>query len=48
MIVSQEYFDSMMETMHLLKVPANAAHLQKSISQHRQGKGKVRKLVDDK
>ena len=47
-IVSQEYFDSMMETIHLLKVPANAAHLQKSIAQHRQGKAKVRALVADK
>jgi antitoxin YefM len=44
-IVSQEYFDSMMETVHLLKVPANAAHLQKSIAQYRQGKAKVRKLT---
>ena len=47
-IVSQEYFDSMMETMHLLRVPANAAHLHKSIAQHRHGKAKVRKLVADK
>ena len=47
-IVSQEYFDSMMETIHLLKVPANAAYLQTSIAQHRQGKAKVRKLVADK
>jgi antitoxin YefM len=45
-IVSQEYFDAMMETVHLLKVPANTAHLQKSIAQYRQGKVKVRKLVD--
>ena len=47
-IVSQEYFDSMMETIHLLKIPANATHLQKSIAQHRQGKAKVRQLVADK
>lgn len=44
-IVSQEYFDAMMETVHLLKVPANAAHLQKSIQQYRQGKAKARKLA---
>jgi antitoxin YefM len=44
-IVSQEYLDAMMETVHLLKAPANAAHLQKSIAQYRQGKAKVRKLV---
>ncbi|MGL4230993.1 MAG: type II toxin-antitoxin system Phd/YefM family antitoxin [Casimicrobium sp.] len=46
-IVSQEYFDAMMETVHLLKVPANAAHLQKSITQYRQGKTKVRELVSE-
>ena len=44
-IVSQEYFDAMLETVHLLKVPANATHLQKSITQHRAGKAKVRKLA---
>jgi antitoxin YefM len=44
-IVSQEYFDAMMETVHLLKVPANASHLQKSIQQYRQGKAKARKLA---
>jgi antitoxin YefM len=46
-IVSQEYFDAMMETVHLLKVPANAAHLQKSITQYRQGKTKARNLIND-
>lgn len=44
-IVSQEYFDAMMETVHLLKAPANAAHLQKSIGQYRAGKAKARKLA---
>lgn len=44
-IVSQEYFDAMMETVHLLKVPANAAHLQKSIGQYRAGRAKARKLA---
>jgi antitoxin YefM len=46
-IVSQAYFDAMMETVHLLKVPANAAHLQKSIAQYRQGKAKLRKLATE-
>jgi antitoxin YefM len=44
-IVSQEYFDSLTETVRLLKVPANAAHLQKSIDQYRAGKAKARKLA---
>lgn len=43
-ILSQELFDSMMETVHLLKTPANAAHLQKSIAQYTAGKTKVRTL----
>lgn len=44
-IVSQEYFDAMVETVRLLKVPANVAHLQNSIQQYRQGKAKARKLA---
>lgn len=44
-LVSQEYFDAMMETVHLLKGHANAAHLQKSITQYREGKAKARQLV---
>ena len=34
-----------METMHLLSAPANAAHLAKSIAQHKAGKAIRRKLV---
>ena len=39
-------FNSMMETMYLLKSPANAAHLSRSIEQFRKGKAKAHKLVD--
>jgi len=35
-----------METVHLLKSPANAAHLARSIEQYRQGKVQQRDLVD--
>ena len=35
-----------METVHLLKSPANAAHLARSIEQYRKGKAKARDLVD--
>ena len=45
-LMSLDTFNSMMETVYLLKSPANAAHLAKSIAQLRKGKNKVRKLVD--
>jgi hypothetical protein len=38
--------NSMMETLHLLKSPSNAKHLEKSLKQYRRGKTKA--LVDVK
>jgi antitoxin YefM len=35
-----------METVHLLKTPANASHLAKSIRQLRSGKTREQALVD--
>jgi antitoxin YefM len=46
-VMSLDSFNSLLETFHLLKSPANAAHLQRSISQFRQGKAVERDLVDD-
>jgi antitoxin YefM len=46
-VMSLDYFNSLMETVHLLKSPANAAHLSKSIKQHREGKTKQYDLTDD-
>ena len=37
-VMSLESFNSLMETVHLLKSPANAAHLERSISQFKQKK----------
>lgn len=34
-VMSVSQFNSLMETVHLLKSPANAAHLAKSIDQYR-------------
>lgn len=34
-IMSSVQFNSLMETVHLMKHPANAAHLSKSIKQYR-------------
>ena len=45
-VMSLDTFNSMMETVHLLKAPANAAHLAQSLQQYRQGKVRTRKLVD--
>ena len=45
-VMSLDYYNSLMETVYLLKSPANAAHLAKSIAQHQAGKTTVRKLVD--
>ena len=46
-VMSLEQFNSLMETVHLLKSPANAAHLAKSIKQFQSGKTVKRELVDD-
>ena len=46
-VMSLDYFNSLMETVHLLKSPANAAHLSKSIKQYREGNAKQYDLTDD-
>lgn len=45
-LMSLDTFNSLMETVHLLKSPANAAHLARSIAQYRQGQVKRQGLVD--
>jgi len=46
-VMSLDQFNGLMETVHLLKSPANAAHLSKSIQQYRAGKTEERGLVND-
>ncbi|MCF7697330.1 type II toxin-antitoxin system prevent-host-death family antitoxin (plasmid) [Mycetohabitans rhizoxinica] len=46
-IMSQDYYDSLMETVHLLRSPANVGHLERSIAQLRKGKATERKLAED-
>ena len=46
-VMSLDYFNSLMETVHLLRSPANAEHLNRSISQYRAGQVKQAKLLDE-
>jgi antitoxin YefM len=44
--MSLDTFNGLMETVHLLKSPSNAAHLARSLEQYRQGQVVGRDLVD--
>jgi antitoxin YefM len=46
-VMSLEFFNSLMETVYLLKSPGNAAHLDRSIAQFKQGKAVERNLLDE-
>jgi antitoxin YefM len=46
-VMSLEQFNGLMETVHLLKSPANAAHLAKSIKQYQKGQVVQRDLAND-
>ena len=46
-VMSLEQFNGLMETVHLLKSTANAAHLAKSIQQYRTGEVEIHELIDD-
>lgn len=46
-VMSLDYFNSLLETVHLLKSPENAAHLERSIAQWQQGQVKERELLVD-
>ena len=46
-VMSLDYYNSLMETVHLLKSPANAAHLAKSIAQYRNNQTQERDLIDE-
>ncbi|MFM2431863.1 MAG: hypothetical protein RLZZ511_3076 [Cyanobacteriota bacterium] len=46
-VMSLESFNSLMETVHLLRSPANAAHLARSIDQFKQGQVRARELLDE-
>ena len=46
-VMSLDTFNIFMETFHLLRSPANAAHLSKSIEQYRSGKIQIKDLIDE-
>ena len=47
-VMSLDTYNSMIETLHLVKSPANVKHLEKSLAQYRKGQTKVRPLRDAK
>lgn len=47
-VMSLNTYNSMMETFHLLKSPANVKYLEKSLAQYRKGQTKAKALVDAK
>lgn len=46
-LMSLDTFNSLQETVHLLRSPANAAHLERSIAQYRQKQVTESDLVDE-
>ncbi|MCC5824866.1 type II toxin-antitoxin system prevent-host-death family antitoxin [Alkalimonas sp.] len=46
-VMSLDYYNSLMETVHLLRSPANAEHLNRSIAQFKAGKLSHRDLMDE-
>ena len=46
-VMSLEYFNSLLETVYLLKSTANAAHLERSIAQYKQGQVVEKNLLDE-
>lgn len=46
-VMSLDYYNSLMETIYLLRSPANAEHLNKSIAQFKSAKTLKKELVDE-
>lgn len=45
-VMSMDYYNSLMETVHLMKSPANAAHLAQSIELFKTGQVTERDMID--
>lgn len=46
-VMSLDHYNSLMETLHLLQSPANAAHLAESIAQLKVGKAEPKTLIQE-
>lgn len=46
-VMSLDHYNSLMETLHLLQSPANAAHLAESIAQLKEGKAEPKTLIQE-
>lgn len=46
-VMSLDYYNSLMETVHLLRSPNNSEHLNRSIAQYRAGQTSARELMDE-
>lgn len=46
-VMSLDYYNSLMETVHLLRSPKNAEHLNCSIAQYHAGKTTAGELIDE-
>ena len=46
-VMSLDYYNSLMETVYLLRSPANADHLERSISQYKNGKTNQREVIGE-
>ena len=46
-VMSIDQFNGLIETVHLLKSPANAKHLANSIEQYRSGKTEEHDIIND-
>lgn len=46
-VMGQDYYNSVMETLHLMSSPSNAARLAKSIAELRASKAVERELLDE-